>query len=47
MDLREVNYENGKVNVMLSLLNYASHHEDIEGSGGIAPRIFNVVTNWR
>jgi hypothetical protein len=29
------------------LLNYASHHKDVLGSGGMAPRILNLSTKWR
>jgi len=29
------------------VLNEAPHHEDIRGSGGIAPCIFNLGNGWR
>jgi len=28
------------------VLNYAPRHEDVLGSGGISPRIFNLGTRW-
>jgi hypothetical protein len=34
----------GKV---ITVLNYAPRHEDLSGSGGIAPRILNLGTRWR
>jgi hypothetical protein len=30
-----------------ALLNWASRHEDLLGSGGVAPRILNFGTRWR
>jgi hypothetical protein len=30
-----------------TLLNQALHHEDVWGSGGLAPRILNVGSRWR
>jgi len=29
------------------VLNLVPHHEDVLGSGGVAPRILNLGTEWR
>jgi hypothetical protein len=42
------NVLNIKVEVkIIPVLNEAPRHEDVLGSGGIAPRIFDLITRWR